>query len=669
MAVLALMGSGCDAIDLSEITQREPRTRILPEPPGEHCGFGGQAILTGLDQDRDGVLDDVEVLTTDYVCEDGIPKVRTRRQFEPIGTNCPYGGQVVESGLDYDDDGELDDEEVKSVEYVCTTTVANVLLSVRPVAPTAKCPRGGQLTRAGHDANGNGLLEDEEVTRDVQICNEPSPVLSRARELPRSVAPCDRGGSVVEAGADLDLDGVLDAAEIYATAYACDVEPTRLRLQQFQAEPGGMNCAAGGTGVAAFEDRDGDTAPDPGGFSTILHVCEAARIHDGDFVVASATDLLVLGGIDRLRGDLRIEAPSLPEAFVPTLSVIDGSLRVQGNSSLKRFGMTTLRFVGGSVEVRDNAQLEDLVLGDESRRPLRVAGSLIVEENPKLPSLEGLAAVAPTDSITLRANNAMENPGPLPHVVTLTGSLTVQDNLRLTTLAFSNLAQVHGDVYLVNNAMLGGPFGLEQLVSVDGLLQLRLNAQMENLAPLGRLVSVGALELLNNLRLPDTAGFLQLTHAGRIYIQGNAAMVSVGDMPLLTSVDHQFAVKYNPVLQRVHGLPVLRTAEAVSAVGNEALTSLSGLARLPRLSTLEVLGNAKLPTLGDFAALRELAFLNVQGNASLTSLGLGELARVTVEFVTVDNAKLPTCQATALAASVYQGTPFIDDNDDAATCP
>ncbi|RKH49036.1 DUF7151 family protein [Corallococcus llansteffanensis] len=668
-SLLALTVSGCDAIDLTEITQREARTRVRPEPAGEHCAHGGQAFLSGLDQDRDGVLDDFEVSATDYVCTELIPKVRTRTQVEPKGTNCTHGGQAVQSGLDYDGNEQLDDSEVKSTEYVCVTTVANVLVIVRPVASGEQCPRGGQVTYAGHDANGNELLEDEEITHTVQVCNEPAPVLSRARELPGSVAPCARGGSVVEAGADLDLDGVLDAAEIDATAYACDVAPAHLRLQHYQPEPGGMNCAAGGTGVAVFEDKNGDTGPDPGGFMTILHVCEAARIHDGDFVVASAVDLIALEGVDRLRGDLRIEAPTLAEAFLPTLAIIDGSLVVQGNSSLKRLALTSLRFVGGNVELRDNAQLEDLVLGDESQRLLRVVGSLTVEENAKLSSLEGLAAVVPTDSITLRSNNAMVAPGLLAHVVTLTGSLTLQDNLRLNRIPFINLSQVHGDMRFLNNSGLLAPSGLEQLVSVDGTLELRNNAQLETLAPLERLASLGALELIGNTRLPDTSGLLSLTRAGRIHIQGNAALVSVGDMPVLDSVDEEFSVKYNASLQRVHGMPLLRTAGGVAVVVNGALTSLNGFARLPQLGTLEVLGNPKLPTLGDFTALRELELLNVQGNPVLTNFGLGELARVTHDFTVLDNAKLPTCRATALAASVFPGTPIIDRNDDAATCP
>ncbi|WP_439329425.1 DUF7151 family protein, partial [Corallococcus sicarius] len=325
VAVLALIGSGCDAIDLSRITQRDARTRVRPEPAGEHCPFGGQAFLSGLDQDRDGVLDDFEVSATDYVCADALPGVRTRVRAEPTGTNCLFGGQAVQSGLDLDASGGLDDAEVTSTEYVCATTVTHVLVRVRPVAPGVECPRGGQVTHAGHDANGNGLLEDGEISRKVQVCNEPAPVLSRVRELPGAVAPCEQGGSVVEAGADLDLDGVLDAAESNSADYACGVALAHLRLRHFEIEPGGGYCATKGTGVVAFEDSNGDTLPDPGGYTGTLILCEAPRTHDGDFVVTSAVDLIVLEGIDRLRGNLRIEAPTLPEAILPTLSIIDGS--------------------------------------------------------------------------------------------------------------------------------------------------------------------------------------------------------------------------------------------------------------------------------------------------------------------------------------------------------
>ncbi|WP_147446878.1 hypothetical protein [Corallococcus sp. CA047B] len=669
---LALMGSGCDVIDLSEITQRDARTRVRPEPVGEHCPFGGQAVLSGLDQDRDGVLDDEEVTATDYVCDDAPAQVRTRTRSEAHGVNCALGGQAVQSGLDLDTNGQLDDAEVTATDYVCATTVANVLVRVRPVAPGAQCALGGQVTHAGHDANGNGLLEDAEISREVYGCDEPAPVLSRVREVPSSVAPCDRGGSVVEAGADLDLDGALDPAEIDATAYACDVAPARVRLVQYQTEPGGMNCPAGGTGVNAFEDATGEGGPTPGGFITTVHVCHASRIHDGDFVVASAVDLVALAGVGRLRGTLRIDAPTLAEAMLPTLSIIDGSLIVQGNSSLRRTALSTLRFIGGNVELRDNARLDTLLLGDDTRAPLRVGGSLTVENNPALPDLLGLVAVVPTDSITLRANNAVEDPGSLPNVLTLQGSLRIQDNLRMDRTPFLKLAHVHGDVLLENNSALPGPFGLERLETVDGALELNANPQLEELHPLGKLTTVGTLSIVGNSKLANTVGFVNLVRAGRLLIQGNSVMSSAGDMPLLTHVEQDFTVKYNAGLQRVHRLPLLRSTSAVSIIGNDDLVSLEGFGALTRLSVLSSLGNPKLTTLGDFATLREVTFLNIQGNARLTDFNLGELARVTTDFVVVDNPKLPTCKATALATKVFQGDPevlHIDMNDDTATCP
>ncbi|CAM4237287.1 hypothetical protein G4177_03925 [Corallococcus sp. ZKHCc1 1396] len=670
--LLALLGSGCDAIDLSEITQRDATTRVHPEPAGEHCPLGGQAVLTGLDRDRDGELDDTEVTATHYVCDRAPPEVRTRTRAEPHGGNCALGGQAVQSGLDRNASGQLDDAEVTTTDYVCATAVANVLVRVRPVPPGAQCARGGQVTHAGHDANGNGLLEDAEISREVYGCDERAPVLSRVRELPSSVAPCDRGGAVVEAGADLDLDGTLDAEELDATAYACDVAPAYVKRVHYAMEPGGMNCPTGGTGVNAFEDADGDGSPDANAFQTTVYVCQASRIHDGDFVVTSAVDLVALQGVGRLRGTLRIEAPTLTEAILPTLPIIDGSLVVQGNSSLRRLFLTSLRFVGGSVELRDNARLDGLGLGDDTRGLLRVAGSLVVENNPALPDLLGLVAVVPAHGISLRANNAIVQPGPLPNVVSLQGSLVIEDHLQLDRTPFIHLAHVHGNVLIVNNAKLPGPFGLDQLLTVDGELELRDNPVLEVLHPLARLTSVGDLHILGNARLPDTTGFAQLARARRVLIQGNPVMTGAGDMPLLAQVERDFSVKYNAGLQRVHDLPQLRSVSVVSAVGNGHLMSLEAFHTQTRLDTLEVLGNARLTALGDFPALRHLDFLNVQGNEELTDLGLGELARVLTNFVVVDNVKLPTCKATALATRAFQGEPaglHIDLNDDTATCP
>ncbi|MBZ4332144.1 hypothetical protein [Corallococcus sp. AS-1-12] len=623
-ALLALLTGGCDAIDLADITQRDAKTRVRPEPPGEHCEFGGDTVESGLDLDRDGVLDDAEVTLTDYVCD---------------------------------------------------SSVANVLLRVRPVGPGERCLLGGQVSHAGHDANGNGLLEDEEIAQEVYACDVMAPVLTRLRPLTAFTAPCDgddRGGTALEAGLDLDADDALATSELEASHFFCGLQPADLKVRH-QPEPAGPNCSRGGTRVDAFQDLDLDDEVDRGGASATVYVCQATRVHDGDFAVTGPVDLVALEGVTHLRGELVISAPTLTDASLPSLAVIEGGLTVRGNASLRRLSLPALRFVGGSAAVLSNARLDALALGTAPDTLLVVERSLLVEDNPMLPTLEGLAAVQPGDSISLRANNALVDPGLLPYVHVLRGSLVIEDHLRMDRTPFIQLTQVHGDVRIANNAALSGPFGLDRLTDVGGTLELDGNAVMEVLHPLAQLVSVAQLIISSNPRLPDTAGLERLASAGRIHIQGNKALVSVGDMPSLSHVTEGLSVKFNEKLQRVHLLPSLRNAASVTLVGNAALTNLEGLQQLTRLGTLEVQGNAALTNLGDLARLREVEFLNLQGNAALTDFGMAELARVSQAFVVVDNRKLPTCRATALAAGVFQGDPLagmnIDQNDDAATCP
>ena len=40
-------------------------------------------------------------------------------QTEPAGTNCEYGGQIVLSGPDANGNGTLDDDEITATDYVC----------------------------------------------------------------------------------------------------------------------------------------------------------------------------------------------------------------------------------------------------------------------------------------------------------------------------------------------------------------------------------------------------------------------------------------------------------------------------------------------------------------------------------------------------------------------
>ena len=78
------------------------------------------------------MLDSAEIDGTRYICDgaDGSPgqagsagssglNSLVTLSAAPSGTDCPNGGQRVESGLDADRDGQLDQSEISSTGYVC----------------------------------------------------------------------------------------------------------------------------------------------------------------------------------------------------------------------------------------------------------------------------------------------------------------------------------------------------------------------------------------------------------------------------------------------------------------------------------------------------------------------------------------------------------------------
>ena len=97
-----------------------------PEPSGDNCMYGGIKLDTGLDLNRDGILQQNEIMDTGYVCN-GIPGVNGNPGInalvivtnEPIGSiHCPNGGIKIESGLDLNGDGNLNGEPT-TISYVC----------------------------------------------------------------------------------------------------------------------------------------------------------------------------------------------------------------------------------------------------------------------------------------------------------------------------------------------------------------------------------------------------------------------------------------------------------------------------------------------------------------------------------------------------------------------
>jgi len=149
------------------------------EPVGDNCTSGGHKIETGIDTNNNGTLDSDEVQSTQYICNgtDGLNGQSSLVDVteEPVGANCSSGGFKIDVGLDTNGNGILDSDEVQSTQYVCNGTDGlngqSSLVDVTEEPVGANCSSGGFKIDVGLDTNGNGILDSYEVQSTQYVCN------------------------------------------------------------------------------------------------------------------------------------------------------------------------------------------------------------------------------------------------------------------------------------------------------------------------------------------------------------------------------------------------------------------------------------------------------------------------------------------------------------------
>ncbi|MCP3139532.1 DUF7151 family protein [Pyxidicoccus xibeiensis] len=596
------------------------------------------------------------------------PQTLIRQDGEPAGLNCPLGGRKVRAGPDLDGDGTLAESEAEATEYVCDSTIPGMLVRVLQLLPGEPCPYGGQRFQAGHDLNGNDMLEDTEVLREVHGCSEPETVTTRVRTaLPEEVS-CEAGGSAVEAGADLNRNGTLEDSERQALLFIC-VEPAGVLTRQLEIATPSPICPAGSTRVFAGEDLNLDGVLDGDEILRDMWVCWPLKTFDGTYTVRDGADLAALQGISRIRGSLEVAATSLSELSLPNLMMVEGSIFIQDNPDLTGVSLRQLRFVAGDLNITGNASLQVLHVGDPRGGPVKLDSDLTVARNGRLVTLAGLDAVVPGRGLNIIDNALLRVGGAFSYVHALPGDITLLDNPQLQAPPFVNLKRLGGTLTITNNSALtsleGPPLesigrdlvihrngglttqlGLGTLKSVEGSLDIQANASLRSLGPgLRSLTYVGAISIVDNPSLDEIYGVsLPLRSVGALYIGGNES---------LRSLD---------VFMNV------QAANSVVLIGNPSLGSLYGLRRLRSVGSLQVHDNDTLLTLAGMDELREVRELRVSFNGKLSALGMNQLTRVKDAFSIVENPSLPTCLATALAAKTFWQPPDISRNDDTATC-
>jgi hypothetical protein len=211
--------------------------------PASVCPYGGIEIDSGIDLNKNGKLDPNEIILTKYVCNGptGLTSLVTVTT-EPAGSNCASGGEKVSSGVDNNRNGILDPSEVTANFYVCNgingtngTNGTNGLTSLNTVTTEpagSNCPNGGDKVDTGLDKDRNGILDPSEVTMSYYICNGQNGSngtngFNGLTEVTTesSGTNCPSGGLKIDTGLDTNRNGILDLGEITTTNYVCNGLP------------------------------------------------------------------------------------------------------------------------------------------------------------------------------------------------------------------------------------------------------------------------------------------------------------------------------------------------------------------------------------------------------------------------------------------------------------
>jgi OmcA/MtrC family decaheme c-type cytochrome len=136
-------------------------TVTTPEPAGANCASGGTKVQVGLDKNGNGVLDADEVTATSYVCNGNGKTTLVRTSPEIAGTNCSFGGTKIETGVDANGDGTLQDSEVNAsaTSYVCNFGPSGTISPSTGINVTVK--PGGVSTTAGAPIMVRFLMKDD----------------------------------------------------------------------------------------------------------------------------------------------------------------------------------------------------------------------------------------------------------------------------------------------------------------------------------------------------------------------------------------------------------------------------------------------------------------------------------------------------------------------------
>ena len=295
--------------------------RVIEEPTGTHCAGGGQKIITGSDVNKNTVLDEEEIASTQYICnpnngEDGTQAL-VSTSTESSGLNCVNGGTRIDVGLDDNNNTVLDVDEIDTTNYICNGTNGNdaatgrsTLIEIAAINKgDVNCSNGGIMYTSGLDDNNNSILENIEIDQTEYICNgvdgsngtDGHSALITTEVITVGDLTCPTGGYIYRTGLDVNNNLTLEPLEVNLTAtrYICNGKDgsnggTKLLVSTALLPIGDANCTNGGFIFSSGYDDNNDSLLDPLEIDQTQYICNG---EDGENTLVT-TEVLLVGSAE-----------------------------------------------------------------------------------------------------------------------------------------------------------------------------------------------------------------------------------------------------------------------------------------------------------------------------------------------------------------------------------
>jgi hypothetical protein len=351
------------------------------------------------------------------------------------------------------------------------------------------CNGGGTAVHAGLDTNGNGTLDDDEITQTTYVCNAP------AADMAGLARPTTLSGTIT-------IHNSLDVAAL--------VGITRITGDLLVDAPGMLELA-----IPDLTRVDGAVVVANNASLTTVALPKLALV--GTTVRITGDDGLTTLDLGALTTAATVEVTqlaSLSDLTLPELTTVD-AITFADDAALTTLSLPKLGAAGDVI--LDNTGLATLSLP----KLTTVGGSLTLANDLSLTSFDAPMLSSIGSELALVSLPLFDTLN--PSLVTAVGNLTILGTALADLDALAAITTISGDLEIAGNPMLTSVAGITNVTAISGTVSLGDNPQLTTLSWPG-LTSVGTLEIagtsLASFAFPD------LGTCGVVTITNNAALPS-----------------------------------------------------------------------------------------------------------------------------------------------